>query len=105
MIMYVTSIWNYILIDYIFSKPDKGGTGFVTDIHIFIKVLNDIMDERFPDTTRYIIYAGDSIKDVIMELREENIKLRYSPYELFNKSVNYEDTIEQLVKKWESMLY
>lgn len=75
------------------------------DIHDFIKCLNDIVDDRFPHTTRYIIYGGDLIKDVVVELREENKKFRYSPYELFNKSNNYEDTIEQLVRQWESMLH
>lgn len=77
----------------------------MTDIHDFIKCLNDIVNERFPNTIRYIIHGGDSIKDVVVELREENKKLRYSPYELFNKSNNYEYTIEQLVKQWEAILH
>lgn len=77
----------------------------MTNIHDFIKCLNDMVDENFPNTTRYIIYGGDFIKDVVMELREENKKLRYSPYELFNKSSNYEDTIEQLVKQWKAILH
>ena len=51
----------------------------MTDIHDFIECLHDIVDEYFPNTTRYIIYGGDLIKDVVMELREENKKLRYSP--------------------------
>ena len=75
------------------------------DIHDFIECLNDIVDERFPNTTRYIIRGGDFIEDVVMELREENRRFRYSPYELFNKSNNYEDTIEQLVGQWETMLH
>ena len=75
------------------------------DIHDFIKFLNDTVDELFPNTTRYITYGGDFIKDVVMELREGNKEFRYSPYELFNKSNNYEDTIEQLVKQWEAMLH
>ena len=77
----------------------------MADIHDFIKVLNDIVDESFPNTRRYIISGGDFIKDVVIELREENKKLRYSPYELFNKSKNYEDTIEQLVTQWEATLH
>lgn len=77
----------------------------MTDIHDFIKCLNDIIDEHFPNTTRCIIYGGDFIKDVVVELREENKKLRYSPYELFNKSNNYEYTIEQFVKQWETILH
>ena len=77
----------------------------MTDIHDFIECLHDIVDEYFPNTTRYIIYGGDLIKDVVMELREENKKLRYSPYELFIKSNDYEYTIEQFVKQWEEMLH
>ena len=77
----------------------------MADIHDFIKALNDIVDESFPNTRRYIISGGDFIKDVVIELREENKKLRYSPYELFNKSKNYEDTIEQLVTQWEATLH
>ena len=76
----------------------------MTDIHDFINCLNEIVDEDFPNTTRYIIYGGDSIKDVVMELREENKKLRYSPYELFTKSNDYEYTIEQFVKQWKELL-
>lgn len=75
------------------------------DIHDFIKCLDDTIEEHFPNTERYIIYGGDFIKDVVIELREENKKYRYSPYELFNKSNNYEDTIEQLVKQWDTMLH
>jgi hypothetical protein len=76
----------------------------MSDIHVFIKELNDVIDEHFPNTTRYIRYGGDYIKDVVMELKEENKKFSYSPYELFNKSNNYEETIEQLVKQWEGIL-
>ena len=71
------------------------------EIYDFIKYLNEIVDERFPNTTRHIIYGGDSIKDVVLELRQENKKLRFSPYELFANSNNYEYTIEQFIKKWE----
>ena len=76
----------------------------MSNIHDFINVLNAIIDERFPNTNRYIVGGGDFIKDTVMELREEDKKLRYSPYELFSKSEDYEDTIEKLVEQWESML-
>ena len=46
------------------------------DIYDFMKVLNDIVDERFPNTTRYMIFA---------------------------KLENYEETIEQFVKQRESI--
>lgn len=76
----------------------------MSNIHEFINVLHSIIDERFPNTNRYIVDGGDFIKDVVMELREEDKKLRYSPYELFSKSEDYEDTIEKLVEQWETML-
>lgn len=50
------------------------------------------------------INGGDFIKDVVLELREDDKKLRYSPYELFYKSEDYEDTIEKLVEQWEAIL-
>lgn len=76
----------------------------MSNIHEFINVLHTVIDERFPNTNRYIVDGGDFIKDVVMELREEDKKLRYSPYELFSKSEDYEDTIEKLVEQWETML-
>ena len=54
------------------------------NIHDFIKILNEVIDERFPNTSRYIVHGGDSITDVVMELREKDKKLSYSPYELFS---------------------
>ena len=77
----------------------------MTDIHKFIKSLHEIIDEYFPNTTRYMIYGGDYIKDFVMELREDNKKLRYSPYDLFTKSNDYESTVEQFIKQWEEILH
>ncbi len=76
----------------------------MTNIQEFIEVLNDIIDNYFPNTKRYIIHGGDSIKNFVLELREGNKKLRYSPYELFNKSDNYEETIEQFIEQWKNIL-
>ena len=47
----------------------------MSNIHDFINVLNAIIDERFPNTNRYIVGGGDFIKDAVMELREEDKKL------------------------------
>lgn len=77
---------------------------FMTNIHDFIEVLYAVIEERFPNTSRTIIDGGDFIKDVVMELREGDKKMRYSPSELFEKSEDYEDTIEKLVEQWETML-
>ena len=76
----------------------------MSDIHNFIDTLNEIIDERFPDTNRYIVKGGDFIETVIMGLRQGNKKLTYSPYEMFTKSKAYEDTIEEFIKQWEYIL-
>ena len=74
------------------------------NIREFIDELNEVLDEQFPNTTRYIVKSGDHLKDVVIELREKERSLRYSPYEFFNKSNKYEDTIEQLVNQWKRIL-
>lgn len=76
----------------------------MSGIHDFIKVLNELVDEQFPNTTRYIISGGDFISDFVLELREQDKKLRYSPYELFIKSSDYEDTIEEFIRQWKAIL-
>jgi len=76
----------------------------MSNIHDFINVLNAVIDESFPNTNRYIVSGGDFVKNIVIELREEDKKLRYSPYELFSKSENYEDTIGKLVEQWKAIL-
>lgn len=75
-----------------------------TTAHEFNSVLNNIIDERFPNTERYVVSGGDYYKDWIIELRESDKVLRYSPYELFKKSQDYEDTLEEFVEQWWTML-
>ena len=76
----------------------------MTDIGDFIKVLNECIDENFPGTERYMIAGGDFIKDVVLELRKDKKRLRYSPYELFYSSDDYEDTIVRFMEMWETVL-
>lgn len=76
----------------------------MTDISDFIKVLNECIDENFPGTERYMIAGGDFIKDVVLELRKDKKRLRYSPYELFYSSDDYEDTIVRFMETWETVL-
>ena len=76
----------------------------MTSVYDFIKVLNELIDERFPNTIRYGVAGGDFIKDHVIELREKDKKLRYCPYELFKKSESYEDTIKKLMEQWEDIL-
>ena len=52
----------------------------------------------------YVIICGDYYKDLVCELRENGKALRYSPYELYGKSKNYEETIDEFIKQWETVL-
>ena len=76
----------------------------MSNIYSFIDALNNIIDESFPDTKRYIVKGGDLIETVVIELRQGEKKFSYSPYEMFTKSKAYEDTIEEFIKQWEYIL-
>ncbi len=75
----------------------------MTSVHDFITVLHNIIEEYFPNTERFIISGGDYIKDTVLELREGDKKLRYSPYELFHTSDDYEKTIDAFLDLWKSI--
>lgn len=76
----------------------------MSNIHEFIEVLHEILDDNFPNTNRVIIDGGDNIADVVVELRQDKKSLRYSPYDLYNKSSDYEGTIEGLIKQWKDII-
>ena len=75
----------------------------MTNVHDFITVLHNTIEENFPNTERFIISGGDYTKDIVMELREESKRLKYSPYEMFHSSENYEDTIDAFLDLWKSI--
>ena len=75
-----------------------------TSIHDFIALLNEDLDSTFPSTERVVIKGGDYVKDFIIELRENDRKYQYSPYDLYHQSENYEDTIEDLLTVWKRIL-
>ena len=75
-----------------------------TSIHDFIALLNEALDSNFPSTERIVIKGGDYVKDFIIELRENDRKYQYSPYDLYHQSENYEDTIENLLSAWKRIL-
>ena len=75
-----------------------------TSIHDFIALLNEALDSNFPSTERIVIKGGDYVKDFIIELRENDRKYQYSPYDLYHQSENYEDTIEDLLAVWKRIL-
>ena len=76
----------------------------MSNIRKFINDLDKSIRDNFPNTQSYIIYNGDSIKDLIIELRENDKRLRYSPYKLYDKSDNYKYTIDKLLKQWRDKL-
>ena len=74
-------------------------------IHEYLKLLNEEIDNRFPNTIKVIIRGGDYIKDVYMEFREDNSRMQYCPYEMFiNSDGNYEDSILELCSEWERLI-
>lgn len=77
----------------------------MTNVYDFITVLHSMIEEVFPNTERFIMSNGDYIKDVVIELREGDKKLSYSPYELFHTSENYKDTIDAFLDLWKSICY
>ncbi len=74
------------------------------NIHEFNGYLNNMIDERFPGTERYIVNGGDYVKDFIIELRKDGKTLRYSPSELYEKSQDDEDIIEGFLEQWQTVL-
>lgn len=74
-----------------------------TDVHHFKMVLNNLMDEKFPKTERYLVSGGDYIKDEVFEMRQSGHSLQYCPMEMFS-SGEWEDSINELFKRWEKML-
>lgn len=76
-----------------------------TNIQDFLELLNDEIDNKFPNTIKIIIQGGDYISDFIMELRENNYRMQYCPYEMFvNCECKYEDSILALCNAWEKLI-
>ena len=48
-------------------------------------MLHEIVDEFLPNTERYMIAGGDFVKGVVIELREDDKKLKYSPYDYLTR--------------------
>lgn len=76
----------------------------MTSVHDFINMQNSMMDSLFPNTIRHIVAGGDDISELIIELREGNKTLRYSPYQLFMQSEEYEETIQGFIEQWREEL-
>ena len=73
-------------------------------IHEFEHVLIELITERFTDTVVRILHGGDYVKDFVFELSKDGKRLEFSPYELYIKSKDYEETIESFLAEWEEVL-
>jgi len=77
-----------------------------TSIQYYIELLNEELDSRFPNTTRFAISGGDFVQNWVMELRDGDCRLQYRPYELFtNANGNYEDSVLELCNTWEKVMH
>lgn len=70
----------------------------------FEYVLIELITENFPDTVVRILHGGDYVKDFVCELSKDGKRLEFSPYELYIKSKDYEETIESFLAEWEEVL-
>ena len=73
-------------------------------VNQFERVLLEFIEERFPDTIVRILHGGDYAKDFVFELSKDGKRLEFSPYELYIKSKDYEETIESFLEEWEEVL-
>ena len=73
-------------------------------VYEFNKKLTNSVKEKFPNTTASVVFGGDFIQDIVIELKENGITMRYSPYELFNSSDDYENTISNFIERWAKIL-
>lgn len=73
-------------------------------VHAFREVLFELISERFPSTEIYEVKGSDYIKDQVLELRQDGKSLRYSPYEMYISSEDYENAILELLEKWDNLL-
>lgn len=73
-------------------------------VYEFNKKLTEAVKEKYPNTTASVVLNGDFIQDIVIELKENGITMRYSPYELYVCSEDYEQTINDFIGKWTKIL-
>ena len=61
---------------------DKSNSIYFQDFNHF---LTDTFKNELPNSELVIIKSSDFIKDTIMEIRQQNIKLQYKTYELYEQ--------------------
>lgn len=76
-----------------------------SEFWIFVDLLNEEVDKRFPNTIRISVKSSDYNRDCVIELRDGVHRMRYNPYEMYmNLNGNYEDSILKLCDDWEKEL-
>lgn len=78
----------------------------MTNLADFPKFNKDIMDAINSVYTYTDIYQiqGTNVYDLIFELREQDKKMQYSPYELFIHNETDEEAAANLFKSWDKVL-
>lgn len=100
---YVSNIW-YVDSNMELTNVTEDEECDCFDIIEYISLLNDEIERRFPHTIQVIISNEDCIKDVVIELRENDYKMKYKPYEMLNSPcVKYDDKILELCADWEKI--
>ena len=57
------------------------------DFHEFHCFLLEAIKEKVPSAELLIVNGGDSVQDVVMEIRQGKNRLKYKPYELYCEGV------------------
>ena len=76
--------------------------------HEFHHVFVEMIKENFPNTELFIIHGGDYVQDTIMEFREDEKRLSFKPYELYQEACsnqNFEAVIDCFIKKMRECNY
>ena len=69
------------------------------DFPLFNRYVLDIIHEFFPYTTIWQV-QGTNKYDLTFELREQDKKMQYNPWELYTTNNNEGDAIEGLFNNW-----
>lgn len=83
---------------------DKSNNIYFQDFNDFLR---DTFKNKLPNSELVIINSSDFIKDTVMEIRQQNIKLQYKPYELYEQSKlnnNFEEIVYNLINQFRSLL-
>lgn len=73
----------------------------------FYNFLLEVIKEEFPETELFIIKGGDYVQDVVMEFRQNDHRVRYTPYELYQEGYlhnNFEEIVEHFIETYKNRM-